>query len=552
MAELFIPSNTARVLLVDENGVPYKAGSGGGSVTTQVNGVNTSDQTLVNFVDTPSVTWANPSGGIIEATAPGGGSGDVVGPASAIDNDIAVFNGATGKIIKDGGTTIAAINSAIAGKQAAGNYITALTGDVTASGPGSVTATLANIPTATPAAGTILHTAIAAPSTPAAGKGAVYVDSTSKNLAVKDDAGVVKHGVQTQSSASSTFLTAINDAGAVSTGTAVTSINKAGSTALIGAVTLTGGTNVTLTQSGQDISIAASGGGGGTVTWSPPMGMRLSATNNVYIPTSVIAATTLYWTPRLSGGTGVVTGYNGSALATKTVQQKSIVVTIGSGKIKNVYYDYDGDVLVLGADWTNDTTPSETLADEQGAVVLSTDHTLLYLGVIAADGTDAITQDIGGTTSQTGGKQFVWNAWNQVEVDMLVIDTTDSWTYTTNTWRQENGASGNKVEYVTGDIATVISATYLSSVFVVNSSGVATVGIGVDSTSAPSGFRQAGYNANGAGTYSALGARYIGKPGIGKHTIYPLEKGNSATNMIFVGDNGGDGQQTGLSVSLQG
>ncbi len=44
--------------------------------------------------------------------------------------------------------------------------------------------------------------------------------------------------------------------------TPVTTINKSGSTALTGAVTLTGGTNVTLTQSGQDISIAASSGGG--------------------------------------------------------------------------------------------------------------------------------------------------------------------------------------------------------------------------------------------------------------------------------------------------
>lgn len=41
---------------------------------------------------------------------------------------------------------------------------------------------------------------------------------------------------------------------------AVTSLSKAGSALLRNAVTLTGGTNVTLTQSGQDISIAATGG----------------------------------------------------------------------------------------------------------------------------------------------------------------------------------------------------------------------------------------------------------------------------------------------------
>lgn len=85
-----------------------------------------------------------------------------------------------------------------------------LTGDGTTSGAAF---TLANIPTATPAAGSLLFTTIAAPSTPAAGKGSVYVDSTSKNLAVKDDAGVVKHGAQTKAAVTSNFLTALNDAG---------------------------------------------------------------------------------------------------------------------------------------------------------------------------------------------------------------------------------------------------------------------------------------------------------------------------------------------------
>lgn len=40
-----------------------------------------------------------------------GTSGDVVGPASAVDERIAVFDGTTGKLIKDGGTTIAAITA---------------------------------------------------------------------------------------------------------------------------------------------------------------------------------------------------------------------------------------------------------------------------------------------------------------------------------------------------------------------------------------------------------------------------------------------------------
>ena len=38
-----------------------------------------------------------------------GGTGDVVGPASAVDNNIAVFDTITGKLIKDGGATIASL-----------------------------------------------------------------------------------------------------------------------------------------------------------------------------------------------------------------------------------------------------------------------------------------------------------------------------------------------------------------------------------------------------------------------------------------------------------
>lgn len=59
-------------------------------------------------------------------------------------------------------------------------------------------------------------TAISAPSTPASGHGVVYVDSTSKNLAVKDDAGVVKHGVQSKSATTGKYITAIADDGTVS------------------------------------------------------------------------------------------------------------------------------------------------------------------------------------------------------------------------------------------------------------------------------------------------------------------------------------------------
>ncbi len=42
-----------------------------------------------------------------------GGTGDVVGPASATANNLATFDGTTGKLIKDGGVGIDAVSTAI-------------------------------------------------------------------------------------------------------------------------------------------------------------------------------------------------------------------------------------------------------------------------------------------------------------------------------------------------------------------------------------------------------------------------------------------------------
>ncbi len=134
-------------------------------------------------------TWTTPAG-----------SGNVNNTGTPTSGQLATWTNAT---TVQGVTALPAAN------------MPALTGDVTTSGA-TLTTVLANIPTATPAAGTILHTAVAAPSTPAAGKASVYVDSTSKALASKNDAGVISHTVQTKAAVSNNFLTAIADDGTVS------------------------------------------------------------------------------------------------------------------------------------------------------------------------------------------------------------------------------------------------------------------------------------------------------------------------------------------------
>ena len=137
----------------------------------------------------PTVEVTSDGGITINVATPVSGTGDVTSSSASLDNQITRFNGTSGKIIQNSGITIAdgasgtlsgtnsgdvtigtANGLSIAGqalslatasgsttgaltssdwatfnsKQASGNYITALTGDVTASGPGSAAATLAN------------------------------------------------------------------------------------------------------------------------------------------------------------------------------------------------------------------------------------------------------------------------------------------------------------------------------------------------------------------------------------------------------------------------
>lgn len=55
----------------------------------------------------------------------------------------------------------------------------------------------------------------AAPTTPETGLTEVYVDSTTKNLAAKDDAGVIRHGVKTTTATSNQYVTSIDADGTV-------------------------------------------------------------------------------------------------------------------------------------------------------------------------------------------------------------------------------------------------------------------------------------------------------------------------------------------------
>ena|SRR5689334_3249749 len=538
----FFPSDTARVVLVDADGNPYKATGGGGSgPTIQVEGVNTSDQTLANFVAGANVTITNPSGGIIQIASTGGGgtgtvtqvdtangitggpittTGTISGINAAADGSTkgvaaftaSDFNSASGVISIDyangqkatslqPGFLTAADWSTFNGKQAAGNYITALTSDVTASGPGSAAATIANNAVTT-----------------------VKINNTAVTLAKIQNA-----------TANSKLLGS----------------GAAGSGASYSELTL--GTN--LSMSGTTLN--ASGGGGATF-FNPP-GLRLTTVTGVPVPTTgaLSGSGTLFYTPYLSGN---IWYYDGAAWQVETIAEQSASVTgLTAAKIYDVFYLH-GTGIVFSSAWTNDTTRADALGTQDGVTVLSSDHTKLWIGtirVITITGTVNVVDYSGGVNTQEGGKRFCWNAFNQVRRPMVVIDTTDSWNYTTNAVREANGASTNLVEYVTGDAGSSLEAIVRGVVYIgSNSARAAKVGVGIDSVSAFSGLVQGGYNTDTTGAggspanlYAPVTGGYSGQPGLGRHQLVWLENGADGT-CTFLGDNGGDGQQTGLQATV--
>ena len=331
----------------------------------------------------------------------------------------------------------------------------------------------------------------------------------------------------------------------------VTTIAKAGSTALRGDVTLTGGSNVTLTQSGQDISIAASGGGGGGGTVFPAsIQGRLTTEPSVPISTADRTAQgAIYFTPSLGGvasTNGYISLYNGSALVDVAFTQLSLTLTgLTSGKNYDVFVDYNGGTpqLVLSAAWTNDTTRADAIGVQSGIVVKSGTPAYRWVGTIRTTGTT--------TTEDSEAKRFVWNAFNQVPRKLKKHETTSSWSYSTATWRPLNNNTNNRVEWVNGlnGAMVEVDAYAMVEVDASGSGEIAHIGIDLDGTSANDADTAARF-----GMYSGAGATQMlirttlrTNPGLGYHFAQAMEWVDTASVSYYAN---GVNWQSGLDGML--
>lgn len=283
-------------------------------------------------------------------------------------------------------------------------------------------------------------------------------------------------------------------------------------------------------------------------------GGRLTLTSSTPVTTTdVTGATSVYYTPFVND---MVPLWDGTSWNIYTFTEKTLALgTVTSGLPYDVFGYLNAGALALEKlAWTNGTTRATAISLQDGRYCKTGDKTRLYLGTFYTTSTTTTEDSGGGTTTQVGGKRFLWNMYNRVARPLAVIDTTDTWSYTTDTIRQANGASGNKVEFVLGLSQNEVVAAVRGTVNLVsNTTKGAKIGVGVDSTTAFSGFAQQAYNDGAANLHFPIGGEYRGILAVGYHYLAWCEKGGSAGTSTFFGDNGSTSSlQSGLSASVMG
>ena len=291
------------------------------------------------------------------------------------------------------------------------------------------------------------------------------------------------------------------------------------------------------------------------VKWATPAGGsgkiagvfdgRLTLTSGTPVTTTdVTAATSLYVTPFRGNSVGL---YISSVWTLKTFSEITLSL---SGLTASLPYDvfvfWNGSAVAAELlAWTNGTTRATALTKQDQVYVKTGATDRLYVGTIRITPTTGQCED-------SRSRRFVWNAYNRVLRNGRAVDTTDTWTYNSNTFRSFNGNTTDGVgafSFVLGLSEDLVKAEVISQMW--SGTGYPCIGIGVDSTSVNSA--QIALTYAGASYWTKTNiAKYASVLAPGNHSIYPLERVDAAGGYTLnnFGDNGMADTQHGLMVEV--
>lgn len=266
--------------------------------------------------------------------------------------------------------------------------------------------------------------------------------------------------------------------------------------------------------------------------------------------TQSTSAKTLYFTPYNGDKISI---YDGTRWVVNSFNEISLSLSACSANTNYDVFISNATTILLSSAWTTDTARSRPLDFQNGVYVNSGVSTQRYLGTIRAGSATSTEDFFGGTTTQIGGKRFVWNYYNQAPRQLVVIDTATSWSYTTAAWRQANNNSGNMVEYVIGNEQATVEANVIHNISISgNTSEAAATGIGVDSLTVNSAIKSGGFNGNAQQIQVILKAVFQGSSGLGYHYLSWLEAGADTTSIFLGGVISDTDRSSGLQAVLNG
>jgi hypothetical protein len=270
---------------------------------------------------------------------------------------------------------------------------------------------------------------------------------------------------------------------------------------------------------------------------------RLTVTTGTPVPVVDATSTTIYFSPYKGD---VVSIYDGSKWVYRNFTEASISVPATTATMYDVFGVYTGSAFALTLTaWTNDTTRATALATQNGVYVKTGAATNLYLGSFRT-----ASGSVAGTVEDTRQRRNIWNYYNRVRRQMRVIETTNTWNYTTASFRQANGSTSNQLDVVVGVSEDQVEVNAIGAASHSATNVDAAVGIGIDSTTVNSAHLFGGTKIGTTRGY--LMAFYQGPLAAGRHTIVWLEYSEATGTTTWAGDNGAVYIQTGILGSVWG
>lgn len=263
------------------------------------------------------------------------------------------------------------------------------------------------------------------------------------------------------------------------------------------------------------------------------------------------AKATIYFTPYGPFG-GRLALYNTTKLAWEmhafTEVSLSLTGLAASTNYDLFVYDNAGTKTLEQVAWTSDTVRATAITTQDGVLVKTGSINKRYVGTFRTTGTIGQCED-------SKAKRYVWSYYHRTRRPLAILEATDTWTYTLDTYRQANASGANQADMVIGVAEVMLDLAAIAQ----STSGSADIArytaIGEDSTTtAMTGqIHTWSYQGTAALFRATTRAEIRHYPAIGRHFYVWLERSAASGTTTWEGDTSDTStHQNGMIGSIEG